>query len=54
MNLDDRVQAAIADAENAGAEVTGLVDRVLVGPDGIPVLSVNGKVIDQFTISEVR
>lgn len=54
VNLDDRVQAAIADAENAGAEVTGLVDRVLVGPDGIPVLSVNGKVIDQFTISEVR
>lgn len=54
VNLDDRVQTAIADAENAGTEVAGVVDRVIVGPDGIPVLSVNGKVIDQFTISEVR
>jgi flagellar basal-body rod modification protein FlgD len=51
---DARVQAAAADAQNAGREVSGLVERVIVGPDGIPMLLIGGKVVDLFTVSEVR
>jgi len=54
VNRDERVQAAVADVDNAGREVSGRVDRVVVGPDGIPMLSVNGKAIDLFTVSEIR
>ncbi len=54
VNRDDRVIAAAADAQNAGTEVTGKVDKVVVGPDGIPMLWVNGKVVDMFTVAEVR
>ncbi len=54
VNLDERVQAAAADAQNSGREVSGRVDRVVVGPDGIPMLSVNGRAVDLFTVSEVR
>ena len=53
VNMDDRVQAAAADAQNAGKEVSGTVSRVVVGPDGIPMLSVAGKVVDLFTVAEV-
>ncbi|MBA4180988.1 MAG: hypothetical protein C0506_10410 [Anaerolinea sp.] len=51
---DDRVKAAIADAPNAGMEVNGRVDRVVMDDKGIPMLLVNGKVVDLFTVSEVR
>jgi flagellar basal-body rod modification protein FlgD len=54
VNRDDRVIAAAADVQNAGSEITGKVDRVVVGPDGIPMLWVNGKVVDLFTVAEVR
>jgi len=54
VNRDERVQAAVADIENAGQEARGTVDRVVVGPDGIPMLSVGGKVLDLFTVSEIR
>lgn len=51
---DDRVKAALRDAENAGREVTGRVERVVVGGDGIPMLYVGGKVVDLFTVSGVQ
>ena len=54
VNNDERVQLTAADAENAGREVSGTVDRVVVGPDGIPMLFVSGRVVDLFTVSEVR
>ena len=54
VNRDARVIAAAGDARNAGTEVTGRVDKVVVGPDGIPMLWVNGKVVDMFTVAEVR
>lgn len=54
VNTDDRVVAAAADLPNAGNEVTGKVDRVVTDASGIPMLLVNGKVIDLFTIAEVR
>jgi len=51
---DPRVKSAIADAlDNAGKEVTGKVDKVVVGADGIPSLWVNRKVVDMFTVSGV-
>jgi flagellar basal-body rod modification protein FlgD len=54
VNRDDRVVEAAADVPNAGREVTGVVDRVLVGPDGIPLLWVNDKAIDLFTVAEIN
>jgi flagellar hook assembly protein FlgD len=54
VNSDPRVKAAYDDRENMGAEVTGRVDRVAIGADGIPMLVVGAKVIDMFTVSEVR
>ena len=54
VNDDPRVQATAADAQNAGNEVAGKVDRVAIGPDGIPMLLVNGRVVDMFTVAEVR
>ncbi len=53
VNQDTRVVAAAADVPNAGREVTGTVDRVVVGPDGIPMLWVNGKAVDLFTVGQV-
>jgi flagellar basal-body rod modification protein FlgD len=49
----DEVKAAIADAKNAGKEVAGKVQKVVVGADGIPMVVVGGKVVDMFTVSEV-
>jgi flagellar hook assembly protein FlgD len=54
VNLDERTQAALRDAHNAGTDVAGKVDRVVVGPDGIPSLYVGGKVVDLFTVSAVQ
>ncbi|MEO9254583.1 MAG: flagellar hook capping FlgD N-terminal domain-containing protein [Tepidiformaceae bacterium] len=54
VNRDQRVQDAAFDASNAGMEVTGKVDRVVVGADGIPSLYVGGKVLDMFTVSGVQ
>lgn len=54
VNNDSRVQQAANDARNAGLEVTGKVDRVVVGPDGIPSLWIGGKVVDMFTVSGVQ
>lgn len=53
VNSDQRVKDAANDAANAGREVTGKVERVVVGPDGIPSLWVGGKVVDMFTVSGV-
>jgi flagellar basal-body rod modification protein FlgD len=53
INRDERVIAAAADVPNAGREVTGVVDRVVVGPDGIPLLWIGGKAVDLFTVAEV-
>jgi flagellar basal-body rod modification protein FlgD len=53
VNQDDRVVAAAADLPNAGREVSGVVDKVVVGPDGIPMLWVGNKVVDLFTVAEV-
>jgi hypothetical protein len=30
------------------------VDRVAIGPDGIPMLLVGGRIVDLFTVAEVR
>jgi len=54
VNMDGRVQAATADLVNAGRDVAGKVDRVVVGADGIPSLYVAGKVVDLFTVSAVE
>ncbi len=54
VNQDPRTKAAVADSVNAGADVAGVVDRVLVGADGIPSLYVNGKVVDLFSVSAVQ
>lgn len=54
VDADQRVQVTAADAQNAGHEVSGTVDRVVVGPDGIPMLFVGGRMVDMFTVSEVR
>lgn len=53
VNKDQRVVAAAADLPNAGNEVTGTVDRVVTDAKGIPMLLIDGKVVDLFTISEV-
>jgi len=53
VNRDERVVAAAADIPNAGREVAGTVERVVVGPDGIPMLYVGGKVVDLFTVAQV-
>jgi flagellar hook assembly protein FlgD len=54
VDADGRVAQARAEADYAGREVSGVVDRVAVGPDGVPMLVVGGRVIDLFTVSEVR
>jgi hypothetical protein len=54
VNKDDRVVFAAADLPNAGNEVTGVVERVVTDAKGIPMLIVGGKVVDLFTIAEVR
>jgi flagellar basal-body rod modification protein FlgD len=54
VNKEERVVAAAADLPNAGSEVTGRVDRVVTDAAGIPMLIINGKVVDLFTIAEVQ
>ncbi|OAI42762.1 hypothetical protein AYO38_02875 [bacterium SCGC AG-212-C10] len=54
VNQDQRVIAAAGDAQNAGMEASGRVDRVVVGPDGVPMLMIGTKVVDLFTVSEVK
>ncbi len=54
VNNEQRVKDAVIDAANAGNEVTGRVDRVVIGPDGIPMLLVGTRVVDLFTVAEVR
>ncbi len=54
INKDERVVAAAGDLPNAGNEVTGKVDRVVTDDRGIPMLLVGNKVVDLFTIAEVR
>jgi flagellar hook assembly protein FlgD len=54
VNTDERVIAAAGDLPNAGTEVTGTVDRVVMDAQGIPMLLVNGKVVDLFTVAEVH
>ncbi len=53
VNKDDRVVEAAADLPNAGNEVTGRVEKVVMDSTGIPFLYVDGKVVDLFTVSEV-
>ena len=53
VDTDPRVVAAAADAVNAGQDISGRVDRVISGVDGIPMLLIGNKVIDLFTIAEV-
>lgn len=50
----EEVKAAMSDAKNAGQQVTGRVQKVVVGADGIPMVVVAGKVVDMFTVSEVN
>lgn len=54
VNNDPRVVAAAADSVNAGREVSGVVERVVVGPDGVPMLLIGDRVVDLFTVAEVR
>ncbi|MCC6386354.1 MAG: hypothetical protein IT302_03105 [Dehalococcoidia bacterium] len=54
VNQDDRVIAAAADAQNAGTEIRGVVERVAMGADGIPMLMIGGRAVDMFTLAEVR
>ena len=54
VNKDDRVVAAAADLPNAGNEVTGSVDKVVMDAKGIPMLLVGDKVVDLFTIAAVQ
>ncbi len=54
VNRDDRVVAAAADLPNAGNEVTGVVEKVVMDSAGIPFLYVGGKVVDLFTVSQVE
>ncbi|GBD23438.1 hypothetical protein HRbin29_01104 [bacterium HR29] len=54
VNADERVKAAAEDVQNVGREVRGVVDRVVVGPDGVPMLLIGSKVVDLFSVVEVR
>lgn len=54
VNADARVKSAAEDAPNAGREVRGVVERVVVGPSGVPVLLIGTKVVDLFSVVEVR
>lgn len=53
VNKDERVVAAARDLPNAGNEVTGTVEKVVMDSAGIPLLYLGGKVVDLFTVSEV-
>ena len=53
VNRDSRILEAAADLPNAGNEVTGRVEKVVMDSTGIPFLYVGGKVLDLFTVSEV-
>ena len=53
VNTDERVVAAAQDLPNAGNEVTGVVDKVVMDAGGIPMLYVGGKVVDMFTVAQV-
>jgi hypothetical protein len=51
--MDQRVKDALVDAANAGTEISGVVDKVVTSPDGIPMLMVGGKVVDLFSVAVV-
>ena len=53
VDQDGRVVAALADSVNAGQDISGTVDRVISGADGIPMLMIGNKVVDLFTVSEI-
>ena len=53
VNQDERVVSAAEDLPHAGTEVTGVVDKVVMDAGGIPMLYVNGKVLDMFTVAQV-
>jgi flagellar basal-body rod modification protein FlgD len=53
VNKNDRVVEAAADLPNAGNEVSGAVEKVVMDSSGIPFLYIGGKVVDLFTVSEV-
>jgi flagellar basal-body rod modification protein FlgD len=54
VGTDPRAQAAGLDRDQAGNETRGVVDKVVVGSNGIPMLLVGGKVVDMFTVSVVE
>lgn len=54
VNEDQRVVAAAADLPNAGREITGTVQKVVMDSSGIPFLLIDGKVVDLFTVSQVQ
>ncbi len=54
VDQDERVVAALTDSVNAGQDISGTVDRVISGADGIPMLMIGTKVVDLFTVSEVK
>jgi len=53
VNKNERVIEAAADLPNAGTEVSGTVEKVVMDSTGIPFLYIGGKVADLFTVSEV-
>jgi hypothetical protein len=53
VDMDQRVKDALVDAANAGTEISGVVDKVVTSPDGIPMLMVGGKVVDLFSVAVV-
>ncbi|QFG03476.1 flagellar hook capping FlgD N-terminal domain-containing protein [Tepidiforma bonchosmolovskayae] len=54
VNEDERVVAAAADLPNAGNEVTGVVEKVVMDSSGVPFLYIGGKVLDLFTVTQVQ
>lgn len=54
VNKDQRVVDAASDLPNAGTELTGMVEKVVMDQGGIPMLYVNGKVLDLFTVAQVQ
>ncbi len=54
VDADARVKEAAASSATAGTEISGVVERVVVGPDGVPVLVIGNHVVDLFSVVEVR
>lgn len=53
IGADPRAREA-ASGSQAGKEIRGVVEKVVVGSNGIPLLFVDGKVVDMFTIAVVE